>query len=130
MEAMHTERLENGLCLEFFDHSNRYFGNFHRLLIKVRCLVPLDEAIFAADENPRQALAEARKALGGEAVYNRELTRMGVPGEEVEAVRRQLIEKFMESGRTYLGSPVFPQRFVRQALNRQSRPGRILPFSS
>ncbi|ORJ63446.1 hypothetical protein B5V00_00865 [Geothermobacter hydrogeniphilus] len=108
--------LEGGLKLDFFDLGNRYFGDYHRIKILVRCEVPLRETMFAAESDPRRAFDRARRRLGERVVYERSLERMGVAGADVEAVRDRMIDAFLSSAGPYLRHPEFPRRLVESRL--------------
>lgn len=112
MNLFRSETLPNGLVVEFFDDSNRYFGDYWRVRLEARCRVPVQAAL--APESPD--LPQALALLGEEALFVRPLEKMGVAGEEVEGVRTALAESFLASAASYLGSPAFPPRFVRQQL--------------
>jgi hypothetical protein len=118
-EILRSERLENGLTVEFFDRSNRYFGDYHRVFIEVRCRIPLMGDVFAESPDPAAALQRARAVLGEEVVFNRTLEKMGVAGEEVERTRHFLIDSFLRSALSYLQNPSFPRRFIASELERR-----------
>jgi hypothetical protein len=40
MRPFRTEHLANGITLTFFDCSNRYFGDYHRVYIEIHLSVP------------------------------------------------------------------------------------------
>lgn len=124
-ERIRTERLNNGLSVDFFDRSNRYFGDYHRLCIEVCCRVPLNLETFAGSADPAAELQKARALLGGEVVMVRRLEKMGVAGEAVARTREALIEGFIRSSLPYLETPVFPQRFIASELGRRRQGGRF-----
>lgn len=107
-----TENLRNGLVIEFFDRSNRYFGDYHRVCVEVRCRIPLPIDLFAETAAPEAELQAAKTLLGNEVVFSRVLEKMGVAGAEVEAVRQSLINNFIRGALSYMGGPDFPRRFV------------------
>lgn len=109
---IHTEYLDNGLIVEFFDRSNRYFGDYHRVCIEVRCRVPLAGEYFAGAADPALELKSAVALLGHEVVFSRLLEKMGVSGAEVEAARQGLIDHFIRGPLSYMGGSGFPRRFV------------------
>lgn len=91
MTALRTERLANGLELTFFDRSNRYFGDYHRVCVEIRVSVP-------PPAGPLQLV--------------RYLERMAVPGAEVESVRGRLISDFLRHAGRYLARPDTPARLT------------------
>ncbi len=119
-----TEILANGLILEFFDLSNRYFGDYWHLCLEVRCRVPL-----AADSLAEAELERARALLGESIDYSRRLERMGVPSDEVSRVRQQMVEAFLANARPYLSNPAFPGRLIasRLAAARRGRRPSLIP---
>lgn len=107
--------LPNGLELELFDQSNRYFGDYHRVRILLRCRVEIRPEWLRdlpSDVAPKQACSLLGEAL----VYERHLERMGVATAELERIKEQLIDGFLTVGGSYLGAPDFPRRFFLQHL--------------
>lgn len=125
---MHT--LSNGLQLEFFDQSNRYFGDYHRVKIVVRCQVALrPEWLVAAPE--AVDLAQLRSLLGDGVTFERSLEQMGVESAQLDPVKERLVEGFLRTTADYLGSEGFPGRFILQQWQaRSQRPQRFRPHSS
>lgn len=109
---IHTELLDNGLAVEFFDRSNRYFGDYHRVCVEVRCRIPIISDCFAAAADPAAEWQVARNLLGDDVVFSRVLEKMGVAGAAVEAARQSLIENFIRGSLSYMGGADFPCRFV------------------
>ena len=114
--ALRHEQLENGLALDFFDRSNRYFGDYHKVRIEVRIRLPLHGGLFRDAADAAAELARAKSRFGAELVEVRNLERMGVPGAEVAAVRSALIEGFLRTGGSYLQRDDYPLRLLRQRL--------------
>lgn len=100
MQPFRTEHLANGITLTFFDRSNRYFGDYHRVYIEIRLSVPL----------PTGPLAT---------VSHRE--RMAVPGAEVAAVRDQLADDFLRHTGRYLAQADYPARLAAAAAGARPR---------
>lgn len=117
--AFRTEILANGLTLEFFDESNRYFGDYWRIRLEARCTVSVRSAL-ADDPDLPQAL----QLLGESILYSRSLEKMGVPGDNAVSVRQALISAFLEGASPYLSSPSFPARLVRQKIAEQKKVAR------
>jgi hypothetical protein len=115
MSPCHTELLANGLVVEFFDCSNRYFGAYWRLCLDVRCRIALAGRLFAAE------LENASSMLGESVEYNRRLERMGVAEEDLASVRQQLVDSFLASTRSYLEDPDFPARLIASRLAENNR---------
>ncbi len=126
MEPFHREELENGLVLEFRDLSNRYFGDYHRLHVEVRCRIALaDTALLTA--LPSDLLEQARRLFGANVDFSREMTRMGVAGGELEDARRKMVEDFLCSSSRYLADRDFPARYVRQKIEDDRKKKRFIP---
>jgi len=119
MEPFRTIELNNGLRLELRDYSNRYFGDYHRIKIEIRCEIPLRGEFFAGNDDDPQ-LQEARRLYGESLCFERSLERMGVPGAEVEKVRNELIENFLGSSADYLERPEFVSRYVQRRLQQRT----------
>ena len=114
--------LENGVVVEFFDRSNRYFGDYHRICIDVSCRIPLSAEIFGTAGDAEDKVRKARSVLGDEAIYRRTLDRMGVAGAEVEETRQRMLDEFSRSNFPYLGSSEFPARFVAKEMAGARKP--------
>ena len=128
-DVLMSRTLENGLQLEFFDQSNRYFGDYHRVKILVRCRVPL-RAEWLADCGDAVDLPQIRAMLGESVFYERSLEQMGVASAQLETVKSSLLEGFLGTTAGYLGSDTFPGRFILQQWQlRCQRPQRFRPHS-
>jgi len=112
MQIIKTERLANGLTLEFIDQSNRYYGDYHRVRIEARCAVPVELSSFGNADDAGELAQRARRLFGEAVTYSRVLERMGVAGADVEVVKESLIEEFLRTGRSYLERPAFISRFL------------------
>lgn len=123
---VHTERLENGACVEFIDRSNRYYGDYHRVRVEVRCALALVPELFASFSDPAAECERVKLILGPEVVYANALEKMGVAGAEVESVVRSLIQGFVTTTLIYLNHPEFAARLVRSTLEQRKKfkPGR------
>ena len=123
--SFRQEAFDNGIVLEFFDQSNRYFGDYHRLRVLVEIRLPLTPTLFLQEPDPAAARDRAAALVGEVLVETRVLERMGVPGAEVEAVQSRLVEDFLASAGLYLGRPDFPARLLAGRLTPAG--GRRLP---
>lgn len=120
-----TDELANGVRVEFVDQSNRYFGDYHRLRIEVRCRVAITESLFAEAADPHAEAGRVREMLGAEVLWVRHLERMGVAGSDLDAVRGDLIATFAASNFPYLQSREFPARLVERKLAEGKKPNRL-----
>lgn len=91
MRPFRTELLANGITLTFFDRSNRYFGDYHRVYIEIHLSVP---------------------PPAGPCTAIRHRERMAVPGAEVEVVRDQLADDFLRHAGPYLAHADYPARLA------------------
>lgn len=106
-----TVRLENDLTVEFFDSSNRYFGDFHRVCIEVQITIPLHGLRLSQDQ------AKAASKLKSPLCFKRRLERMGVASAEVPAVTGLLVNSFLATCNSYLNTPDFAQRLLEKKLS-------------
>lgn len=128
-DLLMSKTLENGLQLQFLDQSNRYFGDYHRVKILVRCPVPLRAEWVAACADAVD-LPQLRAMLGESVCYERSLEQMGVASAQLETVKSNLLDGFLAATAGYLGSETFPGRFILQQWQlRSQRPQRFRPHS-
>jgi hypothetical protein len=105
--------LANGIMLEVTDESSNYYADFWNLKVVIRGTVKVtpDHLQTIIPLNPPEQ--EAKEALGGEATYHRELTRIGVREAEKDATIQKLLGSFEENSLPYLEHPSFPEQMVR-----------------
>jgi hypothetical protein len=126
-QIVYQHELPNRLLLRVEDQSNRYFGDYHRVRLVIRCLVPVRAEHFSASQDPIAAADAAAALLGKEVIYEKALERMGVVGSEVETTRQLLLEQFVQTNQPYLARDDFPARFIAlklRELNRNEQSGR------
>jgi hypothetical protein len=112
MQPFRSESLANGVTVEFFDATNRYFGDYHRVCVEVRLTVSLG----AAAGKPDSSLQTVKR-----------LERMGVPGNEVIAVRNRLADDFWRHAGAYLAHADYPVRLA-ATLAREPRRQALVPL--
>jgi hypothetical protein len=105
--------LENGLIVSFYQHTHRYFGDYHRIKVEIICEVPVLEEYFTSQAE----FVEARASLGSKAVFRRKLELMGVSSAEVEQSLEGVIANFSSHSLSYLASPLFPRKLVHAELS-------------
>ncbi len=95
MSKSPIRRVEIGtdLVLEFSDCSNRYFGDYHRILIEIDALVGTADGIVRLR-------------------YQRPLKRMGVCGAETARETEALIEQFLSITSPYMRRVGFTQKLL------------------
>jgi hypothetical protein len=118
-DTLRSVQLDNGLIVEFFDRSNRYFGDYHRLYVEVRCRIPLTRGHFADAADPVAGLQAARALLGNEVIFTRRLEKMGIAGAAVEEAREALVDNFIRGTLSYMDGSAFPRRFIAAELERR-----------
>jgi hypothetical protein len=123
---LRNDQLDNGVRLEFVEESNRYFGDYYRLRIEVRCRVSIDAALFPHAADPAGESRRVRGLLGEELTWTRPLERMGVATADLPVVRAELMESFATSTYPYLRSPDFPARLLAGELEKRKQDRR--PF--
>ena len=100
--------LANGLVVQFIDHTVRYYGDFYRVRLEVRCSVPLTADLFPDIDE----FSNAKSILGDSVTYSRSLERMGVPSTEIARVIDNLIADFAGHSGPYFASSDFPKKLV------------------
>lgn len=106
--------LESGLTVSFVDSTSHYYGGYYRVAVVAECTIVLCPDLCP----PGMDYQNVRSMLGDTVRYSQQLERMGVRDTEIESVREQLIEQFIETGRGYLSSPDFPARLVSSELQK------------
>ena len=102
------ETLANGLHLRFYDQSNRYFGDYHRVRVVVAIELALNNELL---DDP-ELLAAGRKRFGATLTTSKILERMGVPGSRVESLRAELVASYQTEVQSYLSRPEVPLRLL------------------
>ena len=105
--------LDNGLVLEVTDKSRKYYADFWNLKVVIRGQVKVQSEYLKAiiPLNPYEQ--EAKEALGAEAAYCRELTRIGVREADKKETIQSLLGSFEENTLPYPQYPSFPEKLVR-----------------
>jgi hypothetical protein len=116
------ETLANGLHLRYFDQSNRYFGDYHRVRIVVAIELLLNNDLL----NDPELLAAGRKRFGAALTTSKVLERMGVPGSRVDELRAELVASYQREVQSYLSRPEVPLRLLRAELANKPSASTIL----
>jgi hypothetical protein len=118
--------LANGLTVQFFDSTRRYFGDYHQVRVKISCEVPLTSELFA-DPLAHQA---ALKLLGASVSYLKEVEQQGVATMDTSEAVEKVIRQFVDNSLGYFNSELFPKRFVQSELKRlKVRANAFVPLS-
>jgi len=127
MKPFLTVELDNGRQLFCFDHSNRYFGDYHRVRVEISSPISLTLDLFGKSLAPEADLQKAQQFFGDEIAYRAVREQMGVPGAEVVTVRKALVEQFLASTRSYLLHPEFASRLATSLLAEKRKGGARRP---
>jgi len=100
--------LKNGIMIDFFDHSNRYYGDFHRVNIEAIASFPVDAAQLPND------LQDIALECGNSTTYTASLEKMGVKTADVERVSGELIDNFVCTVGRYLEKDNFIESLLRK----------------
>ena len=107
--------LKNGLMIRFEDLTNRYFGDFHRICIKVLIELP------ASVELPASISRESVR-------LEQTLEKMAVPSAALVDETHGLIDSFLSSSKSYLEKDEFISQLIARA-KEQKRTSATLLFS-
>ena len=107
--------LNNGVIVNFLSQANRYFGDFHRVVIVAVVTVPFDRDALAED------LQEFAVDYPGFIQYEKKLERMGVTTSNIEAVTQVLIDDFIRTVGSYLEMQKFAERWLRREMQNRNK---------
>ena len=107
--------LNNGIVAEFFTRGNRYFGDFHRVVIVAVVTVPFVRGTLAED------LQEFAAGYPGVIQYEKKLERMGVATNLVTTVTQVLIDDFIRTVGSYLEKEGFAEKLLRKEMQGKSK---------
>lgn len=99
-EHFASEQLSNGVCINFNDQTNRYYGDYHRVCIEV-------ELRFASDKYTQTHTFQT-------------LERMGVSSGDLEGVKQQILASFRQGTMRYMASDNFEAKFLQSIKTRKS----------
>ena len=106
--------LNNGLCLRFYDQSNRYYGDFHRVVVSV-------EAVLSSQSDLPEELQGTASALHETVIYRKGLERMGVTSGRLAVTVDELIEDFLAASGDYLCRRDMPELLLKKYLTEKGR---------
>ncbi len=115
-EPLTSVELKHGIVVDFFDRSNRYFGDFYRVKIDVVARLPISDV-----QLPDELLTIAQ-GCAGVAIYEHSLEQMGVTTAERAAVTQALIDNFIATVGSYLEKDNFVESLLRRQLKRRREP--------
>lgn len=108
-EELRSVTLRNGLVIKFLDQTNRYFGDYHRICIKVTLILPDDFSLPAGMSRET-------------AYYDKTLEKMGIPTADVADEIDSLIDAFLNSSQSYLEKDDFPRQLAGKIQQKNKRP--------
>jgi hypothetical protein len=100
--------LADGLRAVVRDETRHYYGGYFHVTLRVEADVTLVAGWF---ESPA-LFEDACGRLGSTIRFCRTLEKMAVPGDEVDAVKQDLLSSFESNLLPYLARPDFPSRFA------------------
>ena len=109
--------LPNGLRVTVADVSRHYYGGYWQVCLEVSCLVPLEMGLFS---DPAIEV-DARRLLGTAVPFVRHLEKMAVHGDELAAVRQELLERYDRHLLPFLGNQQFPSRFIQSEFQKRCK---------
>lgn len=108
---MSRHPLNNGLILEFWDHSRPIAGDRWFVLLEVRIAIPI-----LADTLPlelRGQVDQVKEALGDEIIFSHKNERNFIDATEAPNILKEMQDRFLEKAPGYFGHPDFAARFIR-----------------
>lgn len=107
--------LKNGVVVEFFDQSNRYFGDYNRVKINALATIPFNINSLPGD---LQIFAATHPDC---VVYEKSMEQMGVESRKVQAVTESLMDSFIKSVASYLEKKNFAENLLRKSMNEKRK---------
>lgn len=117
--------LDNGQIVEIFDDSRPVAGD--RWLVSVRACVRIavDDRLAAAADPSGKGNEAVRRMVGESVIFEKQMTRNFIHGDEKDRIRDNLVASFMDSTLAYLSGATFAEKLVqkayREALSKQWR---------
>lgn len=105
-EMVSRVELSEHIAAEFSDQSNRYYGDFHRVLINVS--VRIDLAVIADRPDILALLPTGQDSLR----FTTTLEQMAVPTAQLDSVRKSLVGAFLENTGRYLLKTAFIENLI------------------
>jgi hypothetical protein len=100
--------LGNSLTVVICDTTRRYYEDYHLVRLEIECEIAVSERFF---EEPEE-FARARSLLGESVRYRRTVEKMGVPFDEIESTREEMVSCFASTALPYFATESFPRKFV------------------
>ena len=116
LKLLHSLILSNGLSVSIYDSTKLYFGDYYHVRIKIIC--SLDAVVLEQSHFSPETISL------GTRTYTRSLEKMGVPSENVESVKKSLLNDFDRNSLPYISSAGFPKKLIDKELRSQKFPDR------
>jgi hypothetical protein len=114
MQPFRQIKLANGLTVCFYEHTHRYFGDYHRIRIDITCQIPVLEEYFDSHLDWEKALRHLGKAVE----FRRSIEQMGVPTAELRANLESAVDNFCAHAIQYITAIDFPRKVIQSELNK------------
>jgi hypothetical protein len=121
VKRIREEQLANGLLITFTDQSNRYFGDYHRVLVVASIVCNLQD-LPSSTPDQEQFRQRALVMLGERLTVVKRFERMGVPSSEVENIRGMLVNDFLGHAFKYLARPDYPRAMAAAEMKKHRSP--------
>ena len=112
-EPFRVVSLDADVVVSFYDQSNRYFGDFHRVRVVAEVVFPVTHAQLPDD---LKALVPSTE---NQFVYTKPLERMAVPSGHLPVVTEALMDDFLTNVRQYLLRKGFMESLLRRRFQPQ-----------
>jgi len=120
-----TQKLENSVTLNLFDHSRLTAGDRWYVELKCIAIVPITETLWHETTN-KLGLAEKNIPMMEELTHSMKMTRHFVDEKEKPAVQQEMIDQVHSTITSYLAKPSFPEKLLQLELNNLVKQG-LLP---
>lgn len=113
MRLLRRWNLRNGLVIEVFDESFRYYANYHNVKLLIKSIVPLkEEYIFNFKSSPYYEKISAMLLPKRE--YIREIVKVGVKEDMLERTKEEILGNFEKNVLSYMEREDFPEKFAKR----------------
>lgn len=116
LKLLHTLNLPNGLLVSIYDQTTVYFGDYYHVRVKIICSLHRETDVWKR-HCPEDAVFQSVS-------YSRILEKMAVPSEDVERVKKSLLNDFDRTSLPYIASAGFPKKMIDTELRSRKPPAR------
>ena len=116
LELLHTQNLLNGLLVSIYDQTTVYFGDYYHVRLKIICSLHSEASAWKQHCPGNVALKSVS--------YTRTLEKMGVPSEDVQSVKKSLLDDFDRNSLPYIASADFLNKLIDKELRSKKFPAR------